>query len=178
MPVDIIRQRHPIALPGLPEDFIITQPALIETEVQTYHAMRSVVDTAMQGNIRAIHKPVMARGVHLNKLALPRTFIALFMLELFLCRPGPRRLDPSIRKHLADHMIRDNKTVTNWKLLAEGRKRSIWPELPIEPDDFCTKLVRVFLFLVRKTTMAIDESSLALFQIFVFEDKNGLSGKI
>ena len=178
MPVDIESSRNAVADPGLPEDFIIPKPAFIQAHIKPGDFMRSVVDPAMDRLIAAIHKPVMTGSVHLNKLALPRPFQARFMRELFLSRPGPRRLYPGIAKHLADHVIRDNKTVTNRQLLTESSKRSIRPELPIEPDDFCTKLVRVFLFLIDQSGMAINKSGLALFQKFVFEDKNGLSRKI
>ena len=178
MPVDVIRDRNAVASPGLPEDFIITKPALIKAHIKAGNFMRSVVDTAVNGLILAVHKPVMTRSVHLNKLTLTRPLVARFMLLLFFSRPGARRLDPSIRKHLPDHMVRKLKTVINREVFTEGRKRRIRPELPIEPDNFCTKRVRVFLSLISKTGMAIDESSVALFQIFVFEDEHGLRGKI
>ncbi len=175
MPVDIESSRNAVADPGLPEDFIITKPAFIQAHIKPGDFMRSVVDPAMDRLIAAIHKPVMTGGVHLNKLTLPRPFQSRFMRELFLSRPGTRRLEAGIQKHLADHMIRHGQTMAQRKLLAEGSERSIRPELPIEPDDFCTKLIRVFLFLIDKPSMAINKSGLALFQIFVFEDKNGLS---
>jgi hypothetical protein len=114
-------------------------------------------------------------SVKLHKLALALPFIAALMLCLFLCRPGTRRLYPRVIKHLPDNVVRDNKPVVNREIFTESRERRVRPELPVEPDDFCTKLIRVFLFLIDKSGMAINKSGLALFQIFVFEDKNGLS---
>lgn len=178
MPVYIVGTRNPVPRPGLPEDFIITKPAFIKAHIKAGNFMRSVVDAAVNGLILAVHKPVMTRAVHLNKLALTRPLVARFMLLLFFSRPGARRFDPGIRKHLPDHMVRKLKTVINREVFTEGRERRIRPELPIEPDNFCTKRVRVFLSLISKTGMAIDECSLALFQIFVFEDEHRLRGKI
>ena len=111
----------------------------------------------------------------MNKLALPRPFQARFMRELFLSRPGARRLKAGIQKHLADHVIRYHQAMAQRKLLAEGRERSIRPELPVEPDKLSAEFIRVFLFLINKSGVTINESGLALFQIFVFEDENGLS---
>ena len=175
MPVNIESSRNAVASPGLPEDFIITKPAFIEAHIKPGNFMRSVVDPAMDRLIAAIHKPVMTGGVHLNKLALPRPLKTRFMRELFLSRPGTRRLEAGIQKHLADHMIRHGQAMAQRKLLAEGRERSIRPELTIEPDELGAEFIRVFLFLIDKSGVAINKSGLALFQIFVFEDKNGLS---
>jgi hypothetical protein len=51
MPVYVIRAGDAIALPGLPENFVITQAALIETKVQTHDTMCRVINTAVQSFI-------------------------------------------------------------------------------------------------------------------------------
>ena len=108
MPVDIVGTRHAVPRPGLPQHFIITKAALIKAHIKAGNFMGSIVHATMDDFVLTIHKPVMTRAVHLNKLTLPRPFIARFMLLLFFSRPGPRRFDPGIREDLPDHMIRDN----------------------------------------------------------------------
>jgi len=141
MPVNVIRAWNPVVFPRLPENFVIAQAALIEAHVKTDDFMRSIVDTAVDCFIKPVHKPVMTGAVHLNKLSLPRPFIARFMHLFFFGRPGPGRFYTGSTKNLPDHMIRNIKIVTKRKLLAEGSERRIDPMFLVEPDDLRTKLV-------------------------------------
>ena len=87
MAVDVIRLRNSELFPSLAQNLVIAEPTLVQTEIKPRNRMRRIVNSSVQRNKSSIHKPVVCGSVHLHKLARVLSFLAAFMLLLFLCVP-------------------------------------------------------------------------------------------
>lgn len=174
MAVDVISERNAIARPGLPENFIIAQPALIKAHIKPRDFMSGVVYSAVNRFIFSVHKPVMARAVHLDQLALTGTLVARLVLLLLFRGPGARRLKACVLKDMPARVVRKRNAVVFSKVLAEGRERRILPVFIIDPDNFGTERIGVFFLLVNKTFVTVDERPVTDRNETVLQDKDGL----
>lgn len=105
MAVDVISLRNSELYPSLTQNLVVTEPALIQTEIKPRNRMRRVVNSTMQRNKSSIHKPVVCGSVHLHKLTRVLSFLAAFMLLLFLCGPGPWRFYSKISHYFQKRIV-------------------------------------------------------------------------